>query len=394
MKKRVLILVSRFLEGGIDTVLIEYLKQFDRNQYALTLGVGICMEELETHRHAVPSDIPVHYLVRNPALIRFRKKKVTGRLSFVGKLYDELFLSPVRRRQQRIRLRRLLKEHDVVIDFDSTFYSFLKRSPVPTVAFFHFSFSRYHRGNAKRLNRLGRKLDIYDRIVTICEEMRREGETMFPELRKKFVTIYNGLNFDEIKARAEEPITDERVSHPYILAVQRLEESQKDATTLLKAYKVLVDRYAIKERLYLAGEGKSRPMLEALVEELGLGERVSFLGKVMNPYPWIKRCELFVLSSKFEGFGIVLTEAMVLERALVSTACPTGPVEILAEGRAGSLVPVGDVEQMAEAIHKMLNDESYSAEMQAGMREHVGRFSVRRVMEQIDNLLTTLTDNR
>ncbi|MBP6064541.1 glycosyltransferase [Bacteroides sp.] len=387
MKKRLLIIVSRLLQGGIDTMLIEYLKQFDREKFSIKLAIGTCMEEQEAYIHHIPSDIEVNYLVKRHFLIKYRKQKNIGKSHLVKKTYDETILSPIRRFIQKRNLNKLIAESDVIIDFDSTFYSFLEDTSIPKIAFFHFSFKQYHYGNEKKLRRLGRKLKVYDRIVTICEEMKEEGIEMYPELKSKFITIYNAFDLESIKKKAAEPLNSPLAKAPYILAVQRLEESQKDLTTLIKAYKILVNEYTISEKLYIIGEGKSRKDLENLCKKLGLTERIHFLGLQINPYPWIKHSKLFVFSSKFEGFGIVLIEAMTLDKAIVSTDCSTGPSEILDNGKAGSLVAVGDERGMAEAIYHMLTDTTYQAKMLLGVQRQIKKFDINNTIQQIEELI-------
>lgn len=387
MKKRLLIIVSRLLQGGIDTILIEYLKHFDRDKFCIKLAIGTCMEEQESYIHHVPTDIPIHYLVKNHSLIKYRKQKSIKKLSFLEKAYDETILSPIRRYIQKSHLDKLINESDIVIDFDTTFYSFLKNCPITKVTFFHFSFKQYHNGNQRKQRRLGRKLDTYDKIITICKKMQDEGMEMYPNVKDKFITIYNAFNLDAIKRKALEPLDSPLANNPYILAVQRLEETLKDSTTLIKAYKILLDKYAIKEKLYIIGEGISRDRLECLSNSLGLEDQICFLGFQVNPYPWIKQSELFVLSSKSEGFGIVLIEAMSLEKGIVSTNCPIGPKEILDNGNAGALVPVGDENGMAEAIHRMLTDAMYKKQMLNGAQKQLRKFDIKNTIHQIEELI-------
>lgn len=390
MKKRLLIIVSRLLQGGIDTILVEYLKQFDREKFSIKLAIGTCLEEQEAYIHHVPADVEVKYLVKRHFLIKYRKQKNIGKSPIVKKTYDETILNPIRRFIQKRNLNKLIAESDVIIDFDSTFYSFLESTSIPKVAFFHFSFKQYHHGNEKKLKRLGRKLNIYDKIVTICEEMKEEGIGMYPELREKFITIYNALDFESIKEKADEPLDSPLAEHSYILAVQRLEESQKDTTTLIKAYKILIDKYAISEQLYIIGEGKSRNRLEALCRELNLNNRVVFLGYKPNPYPWIKRSRLFALSSRFEGLPTVLIEAMSLGKTIVATNCPTGPMEILDNGNAGTLISVGDERSMAEAIFQLLTDQTYQAQMLLGVQRQIKKFDINNTIQQIEELILSL----
>lgn len=390
MKKRLLIIVSRLLQGGIDTILIEYLKQFDRDKFSIKLAVGICMEEQEAYIQYVPVDVPVHYLVKSHSLVKHQKRKCIEKLPPLLKLYDEAILSPIRRTIQERNLDKLISESDLVIDFDSRFYSFLGDCKIPKIAFFHFSFKQYHNGNQKKLIRLGKKLSVYDKIITICNEMKNEGIEMYPNLKDKFITIYNAFNFETIKERASEAIDSPLADSPYILAIQRLEESQKDSTTLIKAYKILIEKYDIEEKLYIIGEGKSKEELEALCRDLELKEKVVFLGYKNNPYPWIGRSRLFALSSRFEGLPTVLIEAMSLGRAIVATNCPTGPMEILDHGNAGILIPMNDENSMAEAMHKMLTDTAYKEQMLEGAKRQLTKFDINHTIIELENLILNL----
>ena len=103
------------------------------------------------------------------------------------------------------------------------------------------------------------------------------------------------------------------------------------------------------------GEGRERPRLERLVAELGLSEDVALPGYVENPFAWLSRAQLFILSSRYEGLPGALVQALACGCPVVSTDCPSGPREILEDGKLGALVPVGDAAAMAAAIVAALN---------------------------------------
>ncbi len=140
---------------------------------------------------------------------------------------------------------------------------------------------------------------------------------------------------------------------PVLLAVGRL-SPQKDFECLLRAFATV--RASTAARLIILGEGPERPRLESLVRELGLDSDVQLPGWVGNPYPYMARSDLFVLSSRWEGLPTVLIEALYCGLRIVSTDCPSGPREILDGGRFGSLVPVGDPQALAGAILGALHD--------------------------------------
>lgn len=141
---------------------------------------------------------------------------------------------------------------------------------------------------------------------------------------------------------------------PVLLAVGRL-TPQKDFETLLRAFAKVRASHAA--RLLVLGDGDERSRLEALVTELGLEQDVSLPGWAVNPYPYMAAADLFVLSSLWEGLPTVLIEALYCGVPIVATDCPSGPREILQGGRYGSLVPVGDVDALAQAIADALDGD-------------------------------------
>ncbi len=174
--------------------------------------------------------------------------------------------------------------------------------------------------------------------------------------RERIQVIYNPVVTPEILEKAEEPLNHPWFAPgepPVILSAGRLTK-QKDYPTLIRAFALVCrERPA---RLMILGEGEERPKLEALVRELDLDEDVSLPGFVDNPYAYMARSAVFVLSSAWEGFGNVLVEAMAVGTPVVSTDCPSGPAEILEGGKWGKLVPVGDIEALAEAIMATLTN--------------------------------------
>jgi glycosyltransferase involved in cell wall biosynthesis len=167
-------------------------------------------------------------------------------------------------------------------------------------------------------------------------------------------TIYSPVVGPDIARRAAEPVdhawvNDTRV--PLVLGAGRL-SLQKDFPTLIRAFsRVRADRAA---HLVILGEGHQRARLEKLVYELGLDADVSLPGRVDNPFAWMSRAAVFVLSSAWEGLPGVLIEALACGCPVVSTDCPSGPREILEDGTIGPLVPVHDDRALAAAILSVL----------------------------------------
>ncbi len=201
---------------------------------------------------------------------------------------------------------------------------------------------------------------------------------------EKLVVIYNPVITSEIFEKAEEPLDHlwfrEGVS--VILGVGRLTD-EKDFFTLLRAFSLV--RREKDARLVILGEGEERERLLKLSEELGIKDYVDFPGFDSNPYRWMKKASVFVLSSRWEGLPNALIEALASGTPVVSTNCPSGPREILENGKWGRLVPVGDSEALARAIFETLSESKRS--MPEELKEHLQKFTLDEVVEQYIEVL-------
>jgi len=387
--KRILFLLSRFLDGGIDMVLLDYLRNLSAcGDYRITLAIATGMGELEVFRRQVPPTVEVVHLVDDGWLTRWRKQKVKGDLPPYVKVCDELLLAPIRRWLTFRRLRTLVKKHDVVVDFDCCHYSYLQGLPVWKVAWWHFSIGQRMETDHRRMQHVGQHLSVYDRVVVISRAMLEEGRRFFPEIEGRWRLIYNAKDAQLLEQQAAQPVDDERISKPYILAVERLEESQKDLTTLIRAYRLLKSEHGVTEKLYLLGQGRDEQRLRALAFTEGVADDVEFLGFHSNPYPWIQHARLIAHSAKLEGLPTAMIESLVLGKLIVSSDCPTGPREILNDGKSGLLVPVGDVEQMAAAMYRLLTDEPLRTTILQDGEVHRRRFLFESTRQQFDEVIT------
>lgn len=374
--KKIIFLLSRFLDGGIDTVLTAYLTALAKMpNTSITLAIALKMDELEVYLERIPKSVKVVYLVDEPALTRYKKHKIKHPLPFYQSLFDELLLNPIRRWRMQQRLKKLAQGADTIVDFDCCQYRFLKGIKACKVGYFHFALGKELNRDPKRFKRLRHHIQIYDRFVTISQEMFQEAHKLFPEYADRLRMIYNALDVDLLYKRANEPTEDKRIEGRFLLSVTRLEETQKDVTTLIKAYHHLRQTYHHALPLYIIGQGKSQRALEALTKELGEEANIQFLGFMPNPLPWVKGCEVFVHSAKFEGLPTNLIEALLLDKMIVATDCPSGPKEILNHGKAGLLTPVGDAEALAAALHKAMTDKELQKRIAMGRQEHRKNFT-------------------
>ena len=194
-----------------------------------------------------------------------------------------------------------------------------------------------------------------DHIVTVSDGVAENVVRNLKISQDNITRVYNPVVSAEIAEMAyatpDHPwMTDG--GPPVILSVGRLARV-KDFPTLLRAIQQVSMNRPI--RLIILGEGSWRKRLENMVCKLGVEAFVSLPGWVANPYSFMSRASVLVLSSKREGLGNVLIEAMACGCPCVSTNCPAGPAEILDGGRFGPLVPVGNATALAVAVESVLD---------------------------------------
>jgi glycosyltransferase involved in cell wall biosynthesis len=191
---------------------------------------------------------------------------------------------------------------------------------------------------------------------------------------KRIKIIYNPIDLVRIERMAAAQDTNVASNVPTILNVGRLIE-QKDQQTLIRAFaKVRSHRIC---QLVILGEGEKRTTLAALAERLGVRSDVLMPGFVANPYSWMKKSTVFVLSSQFEGLPTVLIEAMQCGVPVISADCPSGPAEILEYGQWGKLFAPGDVDALACAI-----EDALDGKLVADVRQRAADFSIDTALSQ------------
>lgn len=197
--------------------------------------------------------------------------------------------------------------------------------------------------------------------------------------RRDVTVLYNPVPIAEVEAESKASIDEpwlESEALETIVSVGRL-EVPKDPETLLRAFARL-NRVRPDTRLIVVGQGPKREGLVALAESLGVGDVVSVPGYVENAYAYMGHASTFVLSSRYEGLPTVLIEALACGCPVVATDCPSGPGEILADGKYGRLVPVGDEAALCEAIEATLK-----APIDAGtLTERAKDFAVETVVDR------------
>ena len=285
----------------------------------------------------------------------------SGELLNIGKIEH----NTVSQKISRFRLLyNYIKKHqfDYIIDFRyrGTVYAeyFLSRivfkqtKYIPSIrgAYFPVYFTKYE-VVAKRLFRRAYK------IVAVSKEMEKAIRQQYGY--QNTTTIYNIVETPHIQKLSTEP-TPEQLDFRFVLGLGRMHQSNvKQQDVMIRAYaQSVLPQHGIK--LILIGDGTKLNDFKELAKELGLTDKVLFLGFKENPYPYISKAEFMLLTSKTEGFPNVLLESFACQTPVVSYDCKTGPSEIITHKHNGLLVEDQNREKLVEAMNLMVeNQELY-----------------------------------
>lgn len=338
VQKRLALFLVGIDGGGAERVMLTLADGFAERGLAVDLVVcratGALSGELPDSVRLVNLDGP-RIRASLPAMVRYLRR--TRPLAVLSALTPTNCLAVWARTLARVPSKLVLSEHTTLSEMASGADGQLERW-LPALA-------RHSYPHA-------------DALVAVSKGVADDLAGTLGVPRSRISVIANPVVGADLLRKRDEPLNHpwfQPGEPPVVLGAGRL-APVKDFPTLIQAFAEV--RKQRSARLLILGEGNQRASLETLVRELGLGADVSMPGFVRNPYVFMRSAAVFVLSSKWEGFGNVLVEAMACGTPVVSTDCPNGPAEILAGGRWGKLVPVGNVPALAQAIVDVLDGRS------------------------------------
>ena len=245
----------------------------------------------------------------------------------------------------------------------------------------------WHRRAFALATRIGYR--FADAIVTTSTGVADDLVASFGVARSRIRVVHNPVDLAAIAAAVGEPLDpahEHRWSHPAIVAAGRLADA-KNYPLLLAALAIV--RQRVPARLFILGDGEREAELRELANQLDLGDAVVFCGFQRNPWKYIARADVFAMSSRYEGFGNVLVEAMACGVPVVATSSP-GTREIVSVGIDGLLVDRHDPAALAAALERVLADEGLRGRMSQAARQSVSRFALPQVAAAYDRVLGAL----
>jgi len=367
--KKVFFIIGKLEGGGAERVVLTLLRHLDRKRFTPFL---VLFEKEGAFLGKVPTDV---------IILDCERRRAGGGIRWFSNLVDFF-----RVERPDVALSFMWFSNAVTI-----LSRFLARIPCKVVVTEHSTLLGSREGFFTEIVRKMSILTLYraaDRILSISAAMKRQFVEIFWFPERKIATINNPVEITEILRQAEEKINDWDFQEdlPIVVGMGRL-SPEKGFDNLIRAAGIV----KIPFLLLLLGEGREERVFRELATHLGINNRVAFTGFLANPFPYLRRSSVFVLSSRYEGFPTALVEAMAIGLPCIATRCPTGPEDIITDDVDGLLAPVENPEGIAQRIELLLAEPSIRARLGKAASERVREFDAPEITRRYEDLLDETT---
>lgn len=395
-KKKILVLNVAMLLGGAETVLVNYLNILAKNpNYEVHLSVFEGMEKYNLEK--IDPSVKIDFLL-NDIETQFNRYSYSASVKENITDGERNYYKSWNNYTNNVRLDRLInkinvEDYDLIIDFLATSIAFIKNDYLvkikkPIIYWIHSSndLNKWFLKEEYKDN-----LNCIDTFIAICDDMKSKCDYILCnefKLNKKTAMLYNPVDNNRISNLMNMGLSQDEsllLESPFILSVGRL-DGGKNHLKMIDLFSKLKEK-GIAEKLYIIGNGAMYSALQDRIEQLALNDDCLLLGAKENPFPFMKKAKLFIHTSTYEGLPTVFIESMICGVPIVSFDCPTGPREILENGKYGELIPMGDDELFVEKTYELLINEQRRQHYISLLPEAVERFSFDKIGQQFFELI-------
>lgn len=339
MKKKIMIVMPSLKGGGAERVTINVANNLNKDKFEIII---VSCTRGNDYKDYIDKHIDVVEL--NKSSVKYAVFSIKRQIE---KYKPDIILSVMEHTYMSTILAKKVSRHTckVILVVHSTYSNSLKYSNI--------------KSKATIFDKISKVLKIYkhcDNIIFVSKESYKDFSSRFKLNERQARVIYNPIIFDNIDFLKNEYINQDS-RYRNILAVGRLTKA-KDYNNLIQAIDYIVNYKKIEDiRLTIVGKGELEDNLKEIVKNKRLEKYITFWGFEKNPFKLMSKCDVFVLSSLFEGLPTVLVEAMYCGSVVISTDCKSGPNEIITDGVDGYLVPVSNSTVLGEKIIDILDDK-------------------------------------
>lgn len=367
--KKILFALKDMNVGGVEKALLSLLNEMDRQEYKITV---LLLKNSGGFLNDIPTDVEVKILdqyqeieavVNNPPLLEIKrlckKRKIAAALKlFIGYVWYKLSGSMILYYKMAFsKVPPLTEEYDVAVSFTSIisyltyFIKYKVKAPIK-IGWIHFDVNKLSLDKKTMFN-LHKDMQ---KIYIVSKESYENFVEMFPKLKNKCEVKYNIISKKYISQMSKEEITDAFFDCKYngvkIITLGRL--SKEKGQDIIPEVALRLKQSGIDFKWYLIGEGNLRNELEKEINEKNLVENVILLGVKTNPYPYLAKSDIYVQTSRYEGFCISLAEAKVMGLPILTTEF-SGAKEQICNQKTGSIVKRSVEELYNELLKLILN---------------------------------------
>ena len=370
--RKILFKSGSTMMGGLEKVQIEYINFLVKQEkYQIKIVIENDNGRDNSLEKYINSNVTYlknyNYILEIKNLRENRKKSLWSRIKYNLAITKE-------KKYADNKFLQIYKKYkpDIVIDFDSSLTKIIdKLNSSKNLVWIHSSIKNWKKKKSK-IDRFVDRISKYSKIICICKEMKEDLINLKNELKNKVDFLYNPIDFDRIKKLSNKDFSEEDkklLKDKFLLSIARLDCVPKDFETLFKAYEI-AKKDGYDGKLYIIGDGPDKDKVEKLKKANLYKEDILLLGRKENPYNWLKKADKLILSSRYEGFAIVLLEGLCLGKNVIASDCKTGPNEILANNR-GLLFKVGDYSTLAKYIISEKNKEELEFSLEEFERNRI-----------------------
>lgn len=366
-------LINTMYGGGAERIVLNLLQKFDRNTFKLNL---------------ILSDVSGHYIDQVPADVNIIKIENSLDIRSVWQFSKEI-KDVVESNEIQILNCHLTRNNISVLRAN-----WLRKIGIPILISEHNNFSAKTKNMTFLYEFLFNIQVSYlykqaNRIITSSSGIKHNLLNDLNICKSKFQVVYNPVDLEFInESIRQDPLHIIEKDYFNLIAVGRLVE-QKGFDILIKAVSILFKNDK-NVKLYILGEGEEKSSLIKLANDLGIKDRVIFTGFLKNPWVEIKQADLFVLSSRWEGFGNVIIEAMASGTAVISTDCDYGPSEIIQNGYNGMLINNINEEELASGIIEIMNSKKVREKYLRNSIKMIKKFNIDNFIKEYENTIELL----
>lgn len=368
--------------GGVEKVMLSLLNNLDREKFDMTVLLNLNQGELR-------NEIPKH--VRKIAVAKGKEDMSPHRLKQKAQLVmRRLALAYFRENRNKEEAKLFNNEKfNVEIAMDWRDFEAVLSSPYhysKKIGWFHSEIQVPKLQPVVPM--ILKSFPKFDHIVYCSQRTKDLMHQHYPNLNyPPESVIINAVPVEEIKTKAEENISDFPISDvPVFIAVGRL-HTRKGYHKLMEAHSKLL-KEGFLHQIVILGDGEELPNLLHQQKQLGVENSFLFLGNKMNPYPYLKKADFFIMPSESEAWPLVLAEALILQKPSIATN--NGDVStMLDDGKTGILINY-DVGEMYNAMKEFLTNEILVSETKENLKSIEGKFDNDRIYSEVETIITTL----